>query len=388
MARESVQGRRPELSGATTRVLQVIPTLERGGAERLVVNLVIHHGLEDVLMGVVSLYGPLHGPLEEQIGNAEVPHWFLGKRPGFDPRVLIRLRGVLRRFRPDVVHTHLYALRYVLPLMPRSASRIVHTAHTIADREEQDLGLRLHRLAFRRGAQPVAVGEAVAESLQHVYGVTAPPVIHNGVPLDAFFGSSVTERARWRRTFELRPGTVTVGCVANFSEPKNHALLVRSFSRVVAGGTDAVLFLVGTGPLEPKLRALVGQLDLTARVRFLGARDDVPQILAGLDIFTLASLWEGAPFAVVEAMAAGLPIVATRVGAIPELLTHEVSGLLIESEDEAGLADAMSRLARDESLRARLGQSAATTARDRFDIRTIARAYASVYQSVLGERPG
>src|SRR5258708_26822430 len=148
------------------RVLQVIPTLAVGGAERVVALLARHLRRSGHAVGVVSLYDPHGSWIEAELRSDGVPLYFLGKRRGLDLRMIPRLARVVARFRPDVLHTHLYVLKYVLPALAASRRcRVVHTVHNLSEHEVERLSRSIQSLAFRMGVVPVAIGEVVAESM-------------------------------------------------------------------------------------------------------------------------------------------------------------------------------------------------------------------------------
>jgi glycosyltransferase involved in cell wall biosynthesis len=174
-----------------------------------------------------------------------------------------------------------------------------------------------------------------------------------------------------------RPRTVMVGRLA---PAKNPGSLLEAF-RALTGGS---LIFVGSGPLRPRLEESVRRHGLGGRVLFLGWRDDVVAILRAADIFALPSRWEGLPFAVIEAMMAELPVVATGVGGVPELVDEGRTGLLVPTESPGALAQALRRVAEDPSLRRRMGQAGRARALARFTVERMVRETLEVYRSVLG----
>ena len=174
-------------------------------------------------------------------------------------------------------------------------------------------------------------------------------------------------------------GALVVGTVGNFTAKKDQATLVRAVGRV----PGARLVLVGSGPLEHDLRVLVAHDGLAERVTFAGSRGDVADLLPAFDVFALSSRYEGLPIALLEAMAAGRPCVATRVGGIPEVVTDGVDGVLVPPGDPDALADALSALAADPDRRAALGSAAVTRAGD-FRLDVAVERIAAVYDRVTG----
>ena len=160
---------------------------------------------------------------------------------------------------------------------------------------------------------------------------------------------------------------------------KDHRLLIESFALVAAVLPEADLLLVGDGPLRAEIEQQVGALGLGSRVRFLGIRPDVPDLLASADVFALPSVSEAASLTLMEAMASGLPVVVTDVGGNPELVTHGVEGLLIPRRDARAGAEALRTLLSDPSLRARMGQAAASRARSQYRLDATIQRYGELY---------
>jgi Glycosyltransferase len=367
-------------------VFQILPSLVVGGAERLVVHLVEHLSRERFAPVCICLESPLGTHYEARVRASGAPLYFLGKGAGASGSVLRQLNALFRQYRPAVAHTHIIGLNYAYPLMLRYRTPArVHTVHNLAQRE---MGVRVgawvRMLAFRYrfgGVVPVAVADEVRASIQQLYGYPDPPLIPNGIPTDEYAPNPDT-RAQWRQAHGIEPHATVLTHVGRFAPPKNHALLVEAFAQVCA---DAPLYLllVGGGELENAVREQVAGLGLQERVRFLGVRADVADILRASDVFVLSSRVEGNPMSVMEAMAAGLPVVSTAVGGVPELVREGVTGLLVPSEDAGALAHAMHALVDDPVRRQAMGAAARQHAVAHFDIRHTVRMYEELYESLL-----
>jgi glycosyltransferase involved in cell wall biosynthesis len=367
-------------------LFQVITSLVPAGAERLVVHLLEYIDRERFAPVCICLRNPVGSHLEARVQQLGVPLYFLGKGDKMSLEALRKLDALFRQYRPAVVHTHLLALNYAYPLMIRYRTPArVYTVHNLA---EKDIGLRtapmVRALAFRYrigGVVPVAIAEEVRVSIQKVYGYTNPPLILNGIPTDEYAPNPDT-RAQWRQAHGIEPRATVVTHIGRFAVQKNHALLVEAFAQV---HSDAPLYLllVGGGELEDAVREQVVELGLQERVRFLGVRADVPAILNASDLFVLSSRWEGNPMSVMEALAAGLPVVSTAVGGVPELVREGVTGLLVPSEDTGALACALQALVDDPARRQAMGAAARQHAIAHFDIRHTVRGYEQLYESLL-----
>jgi len=378
--------RQASLPESRCPVFQIITSLVPAGAERLVVHLLEYLDRERFAPVCICLENPIGSYLEARVQQLSVPLYFLGKGDKMSFEVLRKLDALFRQYRPAVVHTHLLALNYAYPLMIRYRTPArVYTVHSLA---EKDVGLRtapiVRALAFRYGVGrvvPVAIAEEVRASIQRVYGYADPPLIPNGIPTDEY-APDHDRRAQWRQAHGIEPHATVLAHVGRFATPKNHALLIEAFAQVRAS-TPLYLLLVGGGELEGAVREQVAQLGLEARVRFLGIRADVADILRASDVFVLSSLWEGNPLSVMEAMAAGLPVVSTAVGGVPELVRDGATGLLVPSGDAGALGQAIQALVDDPARRQAMGAAARQHAVAHFDIRHTVRGYEQLYETLL-----
>lgn len=337
------------------RVMIVIHGLETGGAEMMVLHLARELSRAGHPVRVVSLHGD-ETDVAGLMRRAGVDVVTLNKAGGPDPRTVLRLRAQMRDFSPAVVHTHLPVLEYVLPaarLYGRRV-RIIHTVHNLAREETRHRVLRaVNRRAFSHGVVPVALNEEVRSSICREYALpaSAVPVVGNGIDLDAFRGPQ-------RRG--PRGAGVRLLCVARLAPAKNHALLLRTVARLRESGRDVSLTLVGDGPLRGALEERARELGISQRVRFAGRRTDTPAFYRDCDLFVLLSDYEGMPMSIIEAMASGLPVVATRAGGVAELVDDGVNGALVEA-DAAAAAEAIAAICDDPALYARLSDGAVRT---------------------------
>jgi glycosyltransferase involved in cell wall biosynthesis len=362
------------------RILEVLASLRRAGAERMVVSLACGLDPDGFETEVVSLYDAFPEGFEPVLEHGSVPVRHLGKRTGLDARMYPQLVGVMRAYRPSIVHTHSYVLRYTLPArLTAGRSGMVHTVHNLARKEVDCVGRLIHRAAFRAGAVAVAVSSEVARSFREVYGADPAAIIPNGVDLDCF-GHPAGD---WRRVhgFSERDGLIV--SVARLEPQKNPLGLIEAFARGLRDDARWRLLLAGDGSLRESAREHAQQLGIGERVHFLGVRADVPELLAACDLFALASDWEGSPLALIEAMASGLPVVATAVGGVPELVEHGTAGLLAPPRDAPALAESLAALAQDPQRR----ESFAGCARQRvarFSVGTMIQSYTALFERVAG----
>lgn len=367
----------------TFRVLHIIPNFGSGGAECMAVNLMCGLVQDGFDMAAVSLYDRQGTDLELMLQERGIPVWYLGKRRGFDPRMYIRLERLLGKLQPDVIHTHRYLLRYLWPLPAyRRAAVRVHTVHNVAEKEVDAPGRWLNHVAFRSGVVPVAIAHAVSLSLRRVYGLRATPLIPNGIPVERYNNPTVS-RTNWRLAEGFDDEAVLFVSIGRLDPQKNHTLLLKAFAEGPAA-TDphSHLLIVGEGLLRPILEQQAITLGLSHRVRFLGFRTDIPEVLAAADVFVLSSDYEGNPLVIMEAMAAGKPVIATAVGGVPELVEHDRTGILVQSGDVQALAAAMKRFLKNAPERIAMGMQGALKAKELFDVRTMVAAYEKLYESL------
>ena len=215
-----------------------------------------------------------------------------------------------------------------------------------------------NRLLLRRHDRVVAVGEAVRQALIHNEGI-APgrvDVIYNGIPLERFdLRLTTSQRMAIRTEIGLETDDLMLIQVARLDYLKDHATAIRTVERLVPRKGNARLVLVGEGPERATIENLVRDRGLEGHVKFLGLRTDVPRLLAAADIALLTSISEGIPLTLIEAMAAGLPVVATRVGGVPEVVVDGETGLLAPAGDDRALAELVFRLVATPDLLEDLG---------------------------------
>ena len=364
------------------RVLHVLANLGAGGAERMAVHIVLGLNRQRFEPAVVAYSGRYGSDLEQRLDQAGLKTWFLGKGPGFEWRTFYRLHRVFKEFRPDIVHTHVHVMRYAFPSLAYFKPWLmVHTVNNIAEREIEPRARWLQRLAYQRGVIPVAVAREVATSLERLYGIGNCRVVWNCIPTD-FYASPQTPRELWRARQGFSADDILFVCVARFAPQKNHALLINAFAKGPAFDPKAHLVLVGQGVLRAQSQERVNQLGLTGRVHFLGLRTDIPDVLGATDIFVLSSDYEGNPLSVIEAMAAGLPIVSTAAGGVPELMQSGKEGLIVQPGRAEELSEAMMTLLKDPALRKAMGAAAAARAKQKFDVAAMVRAYEELYDEI------
>lgn len=318
-----------------------------GGAERMVAHLASHLDLTKCDVRVFCIYGdPKGNEMERMVEGHGVRIIHLGKGLGFSLRHVSKMCKLLEDFDADVVHTHLGAAIYCAPWAMKTGHTMLHTLHSVPEMEFGVAKRAFMRMLYRCGhAVPVAISPKNKELTATFYGLPSSEVEMVVNPVDISQFSSINSKPWDERTWDFV-------MVARFSEEKNHRVLVEAVARLVDGGSSHKssfprIALVGSGSLEDQVRELVHSCGLDDVVAFLGTRDDVAAVLSDSRCFILPSNYEGLPMSILEAMAAGLPVLATAVGGVPDVVEDGITGLLVESGDAAALASAMMEIMED-----------------------------------------
>ena len=422
-------------TNATLRVAHVVLSLDVGGLERLVVDLAREGARLGQRAAVVCLERP--GTLADDAHAVGAEVYCVNKRPGLRPSIIGPLARLFRELKSDVVHTHqIGALLYAGPAARRAGIHaVIHTEHGkhYARRRTRWLG----RIAGRYAQRFCCVSHDIAAAVRAMKVAPAAKlaVVPNGIDVERFgrvqgSGFRVQEREQGTGNREqgsdanvsasppLRvspsPATetaaaggtpqrafptespapspdspappLTIGTIGRLNEIKQQDLLLRAFARLAAQRPDVRLLLVGEGPLRGELERLAVELRLGDRVHFAGYQPQPEQWLHKMDLFALTSRSEGMPLSILEAWAAGVPVVASAVGGVPELVEDGVTGRLFTSGDEAALAESMEALCADGPLRCRLAEAALARVRRDFSLTRMAADYDGEYRNLLSTR--
>jgi glycosyltransferase involved in cell wall biosynthesis len=375
------------MSHRPNRIAFVLHVMQVAGAEVLVAETIrrLAGRIEPTIFCLDAI-----GPLGEQLRSEGVEVLCLNRRPGRDWRVAWRMARAIRERDIEVIHAHQYTPFFysaLAKLLLRRPPRLILTEH---GRHYPDVvspkRRAVNRLVLDRVADAVnAVCAFSAEHLARLDGFSARriEVIENGIGIDRY--RSATDRLALRRRLGLDPARRYIAAVARFHPVKDHATLLRAFAIVAAARTDVDLLLAGDGPLRADLTSLVERLGIAERVRFLGVRSDVPDLLQAVDVFTLTSLSEAASLTLLEAMAASLPVVVTDVGGNPEIVRHGREGLLAPRGDAEAIASALLVLLNDPATAAAMGEAGRHRVEERYQLGQTIEAYWRLYQR-LGRR--
>lgn len=299
----------------------------------------------------------------------------------FDRSTIRAIRECLQKRQIQVLHAHGYKANFYGQLAVRGGSaKQVSTAHNWPGKTFSLWCYSVLDRLLLRGASHVCAVSPNVEAQLKKFGTPSRKlsVIENGVDVDQFsHGKPVL------RDLPRFQGKVIVGYVGRLVWEKGLRVLLQAAQEITTTRADVVFVLAGKGPARTELDALVSHLGLQNKVHFLGQRSDLPDVYASFDIFVLPSFDEGMPMAVLEAMAARKPVVATRVGGIPKMIKDQVSGILVEPGDAGELTHALTQLLEKPVTGAELGRDASEEVRNHFSSEAMARKYLGVYEGVL-----
>jgi len=375
------------------KVLHVITDTNIGGAGRYLLYLLPQPAFRDVDIAVACPDGELSVRLEAAgIRRLNIS----GRDISFSPRLTRELAALVKAEKPDIVHTH-------GSLSGRIAARmrkipVVYTKHGqvrtpdrrgIASSQAGPFTRLVNRVATRVLADRViAVSDRVRKELEDS-GIQPSmiTVIPNGIDLSPYRQKAKrTSKAKAADADAQGKRSFLIGTVARLSPEKGIDTLLDAAKIVVTSYPSARFVIAGTGPLERELAQKVRDLRLENCVRMAGFVDNVPGLFSGLDLYVLPSDTEGIPLALLEAMAAGLPVVATRVGGVPEVVVDGVTGFLVPPRQPKALAQAIVRLLVDPDLAKSMGASGRERAESMFDARVTAERTVQVYRDVLASK--
>ena len=369
------------------RICFLSTSMGMGGADSQLLSaarVMLARGHDVIIVSLTPL-----GPMGQQARNLGIRTESLEMPRGIpDPRGLLRLARLVRAWRPDVVHSHMVhanllarALRLIAPV-----PALVSTIHNVY--EGGRLRMAAYRLTNGMVDHMTIVSQAAADRFirDRIVPARLLTVVPNGVDTEQIRNVPPGTRASLRRTLGVEDRFVWLA-VGRFEIAKDYPNMLRAFARLRERHPRAVLLLVGRGSLQAEAEAVVKELSLGDGVRFLGVRDDVPLVMSAADGYVMSSAWEGMPMVLLEAAAAGLPIVATTVGGNHEVMVNEESGFLVPPRDHEALGAAMARLAElPEERRLEMGRRGHQHIRSHYGLGRVAERWEEIYRDVLARR--
>ena len=356
------------------KVIQIMPEFGLAGAEIMVENLVkeLKSKVREVI--VLSLYD-YHSPITERIEKEGIRIIYLGKRKGLDLSIIRKIYKVLKQERPDVIHTHRHVMHYVIPAAVLAGiKKRVHTIHNLANKELSFFQRILASFFYKfNKVRPVALSSITQKSIVKTYKLKPEKVetVFNGINLS---------KCLIKSDYNLN-GILKILHIGRFSKPKNHQVIIECAKLLKGKGIDFEIKLIGQGELLEDVKTKVQQEDITDYIKFLGIKPSVFEELNQADIFILPSLWEGMPMTLIEAMGTGLPIIASKVGGIPDMIDDGENGILINPVAEE-LANSIILLYENKELREKLGKKALSKSIN-FSATTMCDNYLKIYKNTI-----
>jgi glycosyltransferase involved in cell wall biosynthesis len=374
--------------GNRKKVMWLIKGLGIGGAERLL-ELSLPHVDSTRYEYEVSYLLPWKNALAPAFEKAGLPVFCLNHRKAYDARVVPQLVKLLKEREVDLLHVHLPYTGILGRVASRMASvkAVVYTEHNLWERHHWLTGIA-NRYTFGFNDAVIAVSDEVEHSIRSRYRVNGKPrlcTIPNGVDVDQLILDAQGSEGI-KPEFGIPQDHRLVVHVANLTPKKRHEDLLRAARIVVDRNPQTSFLLVGQGPLESDIQAQARQLNLQNNVVFAGFRTDAPRIIAAADVFVLPSQYEGLPIAMLEAMALGRPVVASRVGGVPQVIADGVDGFLVDPLKPDQVADKVLALLQDSRLRQSFSTNAVKKVRGHFSVERMVASTEAVYAGVLADK--
>lgn len=368
------------------RIMHVVDGLGLGGLENGLVNLISRLNpseFEHVVFAIRRL-----GPNASRLPADRTRVVCLGKKNTHSRFQVAALASAIREFQPNIVHSRNWpAIEAVLAARWVGSCAIVHSEHGLESNASTTEPWRrrcYRRLAFQLADRVLTVSCQLRDFHAQRTGFSARKiaVIHNGVDSDQFFSDSAT-RDRVRKELGLSADDLCIGCVGNLFPIKDHRTLLKAVAEMAHRSTKWRLLMIGEGPELARLQQFVDAHPIwREQVSFLGASQRVPELLNAMDVYVLPSLSEGISNSLLEAMATGVPVIATATGGNPEVIVDGESGLLFPCQDHAKLAHHLLQLQAEQHLRIQLGRQAVRRVRQEFSIESMINSYTDLYKSV------
>ena len=363
------------------KVLHIVLGLQVGGLEKFVLDLVsAMDGNVDAKVLCLETADGINGVLRgERIFELKKP-------PGLRLGIAAAISKIAKREKVDLIHTHNPSPHFYGGLAGiASGIPVIHTKH---GRNYPDSARKvwLNRISSLMTDRVVAVSGDSAKVCTAIEKVNAKKVqtILNGIDIEKFiplpFGYDFLAE------FGLSEGVSVIGIVARLSPEKDHATLLHACKILKEKKEEFHLLIIGDGPLREHLETLSAELDLGREVVFTGMRNDIAELLRGLDLFVLTSTTEGISLTLLEAMASGLPVVATRVGGNPEVVVDGETGFLVPAKDPQSLAKRMIDLLHNRALSIDMGKRGRRRVEEQFSIKATSQKYLTLYEEILRER--
>lgn len=346
----------------------VVPSLAQGGGQKFVIDLA--EGLDKTQYEVKILiyYNLISDAFKDKIsGFKDIEIIKLDKKTGLDFSFFKKVKKVVKEYQPDIIHTHLDVLLYLFPVFKKHQVKL-HTVHSMAEKESVGLQRWVRKIAFKWfKVKPVAISDTVCQSIKQCYKMKDVPIAYNGVSCKDYAGEIVKHEG------------VNIITTGRLYAEKNFKYLIDCFYEVSLKHPDVSLTLLGDGPLRDELQEQINGLGISDKVCLVGEVSNVKSYLLKADIFASSSIFEGLPLSMLEAMAAGLPIIANDVGGIHDIVKDGFNGYLVPYGAKDEYVKKLEQLVCDTEQRHWMADNARCVAVERDECKTV-EAYEKLYQ--------
>jgi glycosyltransferase involved in cell wall biosynthesis len=359
------------------KVLHLIPSLAVGGMERLVCDLVTARDKTTTSIVCLNTLGLLGEQISHQV-DVKVLHLSGNILNG-----IVNVYKELKKQKPQIVHCHNLQAHFYGSICAKLLGnmKVVLTKHG-QHIPQTGLTTKINRITLK-SSKTIGVSADITKLMNGwIYdGRYTAEYIANGAPLRS--EKTLNDEKITKHSLGIQDDCICLGIVARLSKPKDHTVLVKSIKELSHSYPNIHLLIIGDGPLKSDIAALIDNLNASTQITLLGERQDIPDILHLLDIFVLTSSSEGIPMTILEAMAARLPVVATNIGGIPQVVIDGETGFLVADKQQKELSEALARLIDDPNLRARFGGNGRTLLEKNYSIKQTMEKYEVIYTNLI-----
>ena len=357
------------------KIFQIIPGFEFGGAEKMCETLTYELVKKNNEVVVISLYSKIT-PISTNIENKGIKVYYLNKHLGVDFKIFRKIIELIKKEKPDVIHSHLNTCDYVFlaAFLSNYKGKLIHTIHNVASKDAVGITKIINKFYFSHNlVTPVALSLEIQKSVVEYYKLKKEevPYVYNGVDLS---------RCIIKQDYDFGE-EIIITHIGRFASQKNHIGLINAFKQLNTIYPNTILYLIGDGELRQEIENKVKEYGLLKNVKFLGNQSNVYPILYSSDIFILPSNYEGIPMTIIEAMGTGLPIIATKVGGVPDMIVNEKEGILVDNNEQS-IVNACVDLINNKEKREYLGLNALLKSH-LFSAEHMADEYCKIYSYVI-----
>lgn len=295
------------------KVLQVIPSFEIGGAEKVVLDYLTYFDRNTVEIKAISMYGNHNSIYDSFIKENGLDVVYLNKKPGLDLSMVMKIKKIVKEFKPDIIHSHMNTMKYIIcSVINNKKVKMFHTIHSEPEKDAGKVDKFSNKIAFKYfNCIPITLTDKLACDTNLFYGLNNSIVINNGVDIEKFRNIKDTKEDI-RNRLNLTTDSFIIGHVGRFSRSKNHEFIIDIYKKFVEIEKNSYLVLVGDGELKHDIKQKVERLGLADNVKFLGVRKDIPEIVKAMDVFLFPSHYEGFPLTLIEAQSSGIRCVISN----------------------------------------------------------------------------